>query len=81
MNPEGKQLHIHTTPSEKIIQIPFPVNGSGYRLADDCLFYLTVLSCTHLTLLTANIQFKIIQPNCSLRPDNTQGKGVRFSRV
>ena len=30
------------------------MNGSEYRLADDCLFHLTVLSCNHLTLLTAN---------------------------
>ena len=54
MNPEGKQLHIHITLNEKIIQIPFLVNGSWYRLADGCLFYLTVLSCTHLTLLTVS---------------------------
>ena len=39
MNAEGKQLHIHTTPSEKIIQIPFLENGSGYRLADIVLLF------------------------------------------
>ena len=58
MNEEGKRLHIHTTPREKIIQIPFLVNGSGYRLVDDCLFSLTILSCTNLTLLTANFHHK-----------------------
>ena len=36
----------------------FFVNSSEYRLADDCIFHLTVLSCTHLTLLTANFHHK-----------------------